>query len=704
MEHGDFIDHLGFSFENTSTIVLSPGSLQALPIGFAGELCFGGDQVAAGYLGMPELTRYKFVDHPQLGRIYRSGDMGRMLPDGSLIVLGRMDDQLKLRGQRIDTGEISSILTTSGLATSSATAIVSRGDSLATQLAVFYVPPGPVSAAFEALPINDDLTEANNTLFGLLRSQLPVYMVPTYLIPVTSLPLTSSGKVDRARLQSSFRDLSQRYLDLAAGSSRVDDDESYWSNEEKMVASALSQVLGISSEEITRWQPLAALGLDSISAIPFARALQSVLKLKVPVSLILKSGSVARLAQELCSTKPGKNHVSPDSTGPFFSAEYVDNVKNQFAEAGRPASAVLPCTPLQEAMLSSASSASYSNQLVFKLHIPETDLKAYWEEMHRRHGILRTCFVTTRDTQRAVAQVILEDWTAPWHTMEANSLREAADEHLKSLSGPLDSRTPPLSLGILKIEAETYFSFTCHHALYDGVAMDLLLGEIEQLALGKPLQPPVDYLPTLIEIVNSTVGNDNFWQSQFNGFRPARRSLSTHSHEPLSKDRVMVETEVLGLSLGSLQSTCKAAGVSTLSFFQTVWSVFLRLAYDETDVCFGNVMSGRALDVDGIDRLIAPCFNTLPVRMEVSSSTQFLALLKKFQTLNPHLLERQFTSLRSIQNQISRTGKPLFESLLLLQHSEPERATSVWELIEDNGTMDVSCLSHIGIATQTICD
>ncbi|KAF6832271.1 peptide synthetase, partial [Colletotrichum plurivorum] len=695
MEHGDFIDHLGFSFENTSNIVLSPGSMQALPIGFAGELCFGGDQVAAGYLGMPELTKSKFTNHPQLGRIYRSGDMGRMLPDGSLMVLGRMDDQLKLRGQRVDTGEISSILTTSGLATSSAAVIVSRTDSFATQLAVFYVPTGHTSTTYEALPINDDLTEANKTLFGLLRSQLPAYMVPTYLIPIGSIPLTSSGKVDRARLQSSFRDFTQKYLDLAAGSSGFDGAESSWSNEEKTIASALSEVLGIPVEEITRWQPLAALGLDSITAIPFARELQRILKMKVPVSLILRSGSVARLAQELSSMKPEKSRVSLDSTGSFLSVEYVDSVKKQFAEGGRLVSAVLPCTPLQEAMLSSASNASYSNQMVFKLHIPETDLKAYWDEMHLRHGILRTCFVTTRDTQRAVAQVILEVWTTPWQTLEAKGLREAADERLKSLPDPLDSRTPPLSLAILKIGAEVYFSFTCHHALYDGVAMDLLLGEIEQLASGKLLQPPVDYIPILLEIVNSTAGNDNFWESQFEGFRPARRSLHAHSHEHPLKNQARVETKVLDLSLASLQSACKAAGVSTLSFFQTVWSVFLSLAYNENDVCFGNIMSGRAVDVDGIDRLVAPCFNTLPVRLEMSSSTQFLALLKRFQALNPQLLERQFTSLRSIQNQISRSGKHLFDSLLLLQHSQPERETSIWELVEDNGTMDVPIVCEV---------
>ncbi|KAL0943050.1 peptide synthetase [Colletotrichum truncatum] len=694
MKPGDFIDHLGFSFENTSTIVVGPGSLTPLPVGFAGELCFGGDQVAAGYLGMPELTSSKFLDHPQLGRIYRSGDMGRMLPDGSLMVLGRMDDQLKLRGQRIDTGEISSILTVSGLASSSAAVIVSRNNSPTTQLAVFYVPADCSPAEFNTLPIDDRVAEAHNSVFGLLRSRLPTYMVPTYLFPISSVPLTSSGKVDRARLQTSFRDFARDYLDLAAGSS-AHEDESVWSKDEKTIASALSQVLGVPLEEITRWQPLAAVGLDSISAISLARALQNTFERKVPVSLILQSGSVARLAQEITAQTSGETTIKTNDKSSWFSSGYVDTVAKEFSKEGKTVRAVLPCTPLQEAMLSSTSGSSYSNQLVFKLHATESEMKGYWEEMCRRHEILRTCFITTRESRRAVAQVVLESWEMPWKTVEAGNLREAAEMHAKELPDSLDSKTPPFSLAVIKTEGEVYLSFTCHHALYDGVAIENVLAEIEQLANGKTLPPPVDYLPILREISSAPDGTDNFWKRQFDGFRPTQHNLSVESSEDFTREGPLVVAESLSISLSQLQSCCKAAGVSRLSFFQAVWSVFLALVYDEKDICFGNVMSGRALNIEGIDRLVAPCFNTLPIRVELLSSTQLIALLKKFQTLNPHLLDRQFTPLRSIQSHVSKNGMQLFDSLLLLQQPQNARLPSLWELVEDNGAMDVPLVCEV---------
>ncbi|KAK1985595.1 amino acid adenylation domain-containing protein [Colletotrichum cereale] len=703
MEPGDFIDHLGFSFENTSTFVLGSATTDIVPIGCVGELCFGGDQVAAGYLGMPELTNAKFVDHPHFGRIYRSGDMGRMLPDGSLMVLGRMDDQLKLRGQRIDTGEISSILTTSSLATSSAVVIVRRANSSASQLAVFYVPVDRIQSNHEILPIDDKLSEANNILFGLLRSRLPDYMVPSYLVPISSVPLTSSGKVDRAKLQSSFREFDRQYLDCAAGTLPQNADDASWSENEKMIRTALSGVLNVPIEDITRWQPFAAVGLESISAISLARGIQNVLQQRVPVSLVLRAGCVARLAQELQPRESEATSNGALKTAMLFPEAFVEQVKENFSKEGKRVSAVLPCTPLQEAMLSSTRNSSYSNQMVFKLHVPAAKMKEYWENMHRRHEILRTCFVSTRDVKYAVAQVVLDSWPMPWHVVEARSFQEAIDQHAQDVPDALDSNTPPVSLTIIKTEEGVYLSFACHHALYDGVAIDTLLAEVEQLATGENLDAPVDYMPALLEVLNAPDGASEFWKSHFKGFRPTQHKLSAKLPNALCDEQTKTTIKPLDIPLGQLQDFCKTLGVSPLSFFQTAWSVFLCIVYGETDICFGNVMSGRVLSVDGIDRLVAPCFNTLPVRAEISPSTQLLALLKKFHTLNPQLLECQFTPLRSIQTQISKSGRQLFDSLLLLQQPRAERLSSIWELVEDNGTMDVPLVCELTPHTSNNC-
>ncbi|KAJ3938277.1 uncharacterized protein N0V96_011522 [Colletotrichum fioriniae] len=690
MKPGDFIDHLGFSFDNTSTFVLGSTANEAVPIGCVGELCFGGDQVAAGYLGMKSLTDSKFLDHPYFGRIYRSGDMGRMLADGSLMVLGRMDDQLKLRGQRIDTGEIGSILTTSSIVTSSAVVIVSNATATTSQLAVFYVPAQQSHDGFRTLPIDEGLFQANNTLFSLLQSRVPAYMVPSYLVPISSVPLTSSGKVDRARLQASFRGLDRDYIDRAAGSLQQKEDEKFWSEEERTIRTAVSQTTKVAADQIARWQPFAALGLDSISAISLARSLQASFSRRVPVSMVLRTGCIARLAQEILADTPITSSSTISSGSTLFPQEFIDEVKREFTKDGQSVSSVLPCTPLQEAMLSSTTGSTYSNQMIFRLHISDTDMKGHWEHMHHRHGILRTCFVSTRDPKRAVAQVVLDSVPMAWGLIEVGSLEEAASQHAEGLPGAVDSKIPPLSLAILRIAGDDYLSFACHHALYDGVAMEALLAEVEQLAAGKTLPAPLEYEPILAEILQSPDGTSSFWKNHFEAFKPTQHILSAGGSQLPGSATTIVTSKPLVMSLGQMQTMCKVSGVSVLSYFQTAWSVFLTLVYEESDICFGNVMSGRALAVDGIDRLVAPCFNTLPVRVEVPSSTESAALLKTFQNINPRLLEHQFTPLRSIQNQVSKSGRQLFDSLLLLQQPRPDRASGIWELVEDNGTMDCS--------------
>ncbi|KAK1468286.1 amino acid adenylation domain-containing protein [Colletotrichum melonis] len=695
MKPGDFIDHLGFSFDNTSTFVLGSTANAAVPIGCVGELCFGGDQVAAGYLGMKSLTESKFLEHPQFGRIYRSGDMGRMLVDGSLMVLGRMDDQLKLRGQRIDTGEIGSILTNSSIATSSAVVIVSNATTTASQLAVFYVPAQQFHAEFRTLPIDEELFQANNTLFSLLRSRVPAYMVPSYLVPISSVPLTSSGKVDKARLQAIFRVLDRNYVGRAAGSLQQKEDEKFWSDEERTIRAAVSQTTNVAANEIARWQPFSALGLDSIFAISLARSLQASFSRRVPVSIILRTGCIARLAQEILANTPITSSSTISSVSTPLPWEFVNEVKRDFAKEGKQVSSVLPCTPLQEAMLSSTTGSSYSNQMIFRLHIPDTDMKGHWEHMHHRHGILRTCFVSTRDSKCAVAQVVLDSVLMTWGLIEVDSLEEAASQHVEGLPGAVDSKIPPISLAILRVAGDVYLSFACHHALYDGVAMEALLAEVELLAAGKTLPAPLEYEPILAEILQSPDGTSSFWKSHFEAFKPTQHILSAGGSQLPGSSTTIVTSKPLVMSLGQMQSMCKTLGVSVLSYFQTAWSVFLTLVYEESDICFGNVMSGRALAVDGIDRLVAPCFNTLPVRVEVPLSTESAALLKTFQNINPRLLEHQFTPLRSIQNQVSKSGRQLFDSLLLLQQPKPDRSSGIWELVEDNGTMDVPLVCEL---------
>ncbi|KAF4451756.1 non-ribosomal peptide synthetase [Fusarium austroafricanum] len=688
MAADDHIEHLGHVFPNTSVVVLSPESSDTVPLNWVGEFCFGGAQVARGYLNMQELTAQKFTQHPQYGRLYRSGDMGRMLSDGSLVILGRIDDQVKLRGQRIEIGEINSTATSTGLAFSAATLLVQREEASPKQLALFFVPRHEPSN-FHVLEVN---SETQQSLVAHLQSRLPSYMVPSYLIPISSVPMTSSGKIDKRRLRTCFDALDQIYLESASRMSLGTQEEGDWSQMDLAIAEAITESAKVSKNHFGRWTTFTLLGIDSISAIDLARTLSSKLGTRVAVSEILRNPTVAQLARYLDGKAPQQEEAAFNDLQEFFSTAFMALMKERFVGESKTIKDILPCTPLQEAMLSRGQKGYY-NKVLLRLTTGSGAMKSYWKTMSDRHDILRTCFAATTDSQRAIAQIVIEDWEIPWRTFDVNELSfdGAIEEHLKSLPDPVDSRTPPVSLALLRYRGSEFLSFICHHALYDGVAMERLLKEVEALAGGEALPPPVPYGEFLKLSTNLPSDTEQFWQQHFEGYKPS----SIFSQTTTSEVDQSTCTTSMDILLSDIQGRIRDLGTTLLSVCQASWASVLAMAYRRSDVCFGNVVSGRTLDIEGLERLIAPCFNTIPVRVDFSVTSSNIDIVKHLQKMNTQLLAYQFTPLRLIQRNINRTGKHIFDTLLLLQKPLQDIDKNVWTLEGDSGDMDIPLVCEI---------
>ncbi|KAF5230490.1 hypothetical protein FANTH_13811 [Fusarium anthophilum] len=688
MTADDHIEHLGHVFPNTSVVVLSPESSDVVPLNWVGEFCFGGAQVARGYLNKPELTSQKFIQHRQYGRLYRSGDMGRMLPDGSLMILGRIDDQVKLRGQRIEVVEINSMATSSGLASSAATVLVQRGETSSQQLSLFFVQNHDASS-FHVLKIN---SETHQSLLAHLKSRLPSYMVPTYLIPISSIPMTSSGKIDKRRLRDCFNSLGMDYLEEASRMSLDTQSEGDWTESDLEIADTLAESANVTRNDFGRWTPFALLGIDSISAIDLARNLSSKLGSRVAVSEILRNPTVAQLARYLDGKASQQEETPVDSLESLFPAAFVDSMKKEFAKEAKIIGEILPCTPLQEAMLSRGQ-RGYYNKVLLRLTTSSGAMRSYWKTMSYRHDILRTCFAATTDSRRAIAQIVLESWEIPWKTFDVNELSfdGAIEQHLKSLPDPVDSRTPPISLALLRYRGSEFLSFICHHALYDGVAMERLLKEVEALAVGEELPPTVPYSQFLK--LSTRLPNDveQFWQRHFENYKPSAIFPQTTTSQV---DQSTCTTS-MDIPLSDLQLRIRDLGSTLLSVCQASWATVLAATYSRTDVCFGNVVSGRTLDIEGLERLVAPCFNTIPLRVDFPEASSNLDLVKHLQKMNTELIPYQFTPLRLIQRSINRTGKHIFDTLLLLQKPLQDIDKNVWTLEGDSGDMDIPLVCEI---------
>jgi amino acid adenylation domain-containing protein len=267
--------NIGWQFDNVGTYVLEPGQYEPVLRGSIGELCISGKLVGRGYLNRPELTeeKFPFVEHFK-EQIYRTGDLVRLLWDGSFIFIGRADDQVKLRGQRLEIGEINATIRRGVTSISEvATYVLKHPKQKRDQLVTFFTISKGEKQINEARIRQD---EEAATLIGqtqdACRAKLPAYMTPTHFIPVTKLPLTANNKIDAQALRRLFNETS--FDQLQALSTRIDDAKAL-STTEKKVAGVLGAILSIGIEDVRPTSNIFELGMDSILVLRFTRALKA---------------------------------------------------------------------------------------------------------------------------------------------------------------------------------------------------------------------------------------------------------------------------------------------------------------------------------------------------------------------------------------------------------------------------------------------
>ena len=270
-------------------------SLNLVPLGVVGEICFSGKGVVPGYFERPALTAEKFIELEGM-RFYRTGDLGRLHPDGNLEILGRRDFQVQLRGIRIELPGIENTVRELGLAWQCAVAVKTL-DEHDTRLVAFVVKPRDETA---------DIVSFRHAL----ATHLPDYMLPQSLVVLDTLPVTANGKLDRKRLQ----DLPWQPQPAPARSRAAPRN-----SVERNIAAAFSSCLGIPEAQVGIDDDFFDLGGHSLLAVSLLDDLENKLGLTFPPDVLFSHANIRELSaysQHSFATEPRPILLNGNQNGP----------------------------------------------------------------------------------------------------------------------------------------------------------------------------------------------------------------------------------------------------------------------------------------------------------------------------------------------------------------------------------------------------
>ncbi|HSF42928.1 MAG TPA: amino acid adenylation domain-containing protein [Thermoanaerobaculia bacterium] len=464
---------IGRPIANTRVYVLDE-SLAPAPVGAAGELCIGGDGLARGYLRGPERTAERFVPCPFAGdlaeeagaRLYRTGDRVRRLADGTIEFLGRIDRQTKIRGFRVEPGEVEAALC--------------AHEAVRGAAVLVYADPaaGPWARRLVAFVVADPAAAPAAGLRGFLEQRLPAPMVPSAFVHLKALPLTANGKVDR------------RTLSLWAPAGSEDGLAAYAAPRtplEELLAGIWADVLRV--ERVGIDDDFFARGGHSLLATRLLARVEGALGVDLPLSTLFEAPTVAALAGRVA--KLGGAEPLPPLTA-------------------FPRREPLPLSFAQQRLWFldriEPESAAYNVPGALRLSGPlrADALEAAVREVVRRHESLRTgfpgesgepCQVIAPEARIDLARIDLSSLPEP-----ARSAQAAAA--LKAEAGrPFDlSRPPLLRAALLRLAFEEHVLLvTMHHIVSDGLSLQVLTRELAALYAAavagrpSPLPPPPQY-------------------------------------------------------------------------------------------------------------------------------------------------------------------------------------------------------------------
>ena len=661
-ESDEAIVPLGRGVEDVQLLVLNrAGGLAG--VGEAGEIYLRSPHIARGYLGDETLTRERFVTNPFTGvasdRLYKTGDLGRYLPDGNVEPLGRADQQVKIRGFRVEPSEVEAEMRKHpSVREAVVVARDFRGDK---RLVGYFVADDAGGGVARAPRLESELRRR-------LQERFPDYMVPSYLVRLGRLPLTPTGKIDRRGLPE-------------PSVSALDEGEEFVAPRhpvEEVLAGIWAAALGV--ERVGVRDNFFALGGHSLLATQVVARARAAFGVELPLRRLFERPTVAGMAEFVTAARrAGERDEAP-----------------RLAPA--PREGELPLSFAQQRLWFldqlEPGAVSYNVGAAVRLAgaLDAEALRRSLREVVSRHEALRTTFVQTDGRPR---QQVADEVEAPFELCdlaelpveerEAGALRAAAEE----MRRPFDlTRGPLIRLKLFRLAADEHVMVvTMHHIISDGWSSGVLVREMAALyeaysaGAESPLAPlPVQYADYALWqrrllTGEALAGELNYWRERLAG-APAVLELPTDRPRPAVFAHRGARHH-FGLSpelVRSLVALGREEGATLFMVVLAAYQTLLSRHSGQEDISVGSPIAGRTqVETEG---LIGYFANTLVLRTDLSGDPTFRELLSRVRETSLGAYTHQdvpFEMLvERLQPERSLSHTPLFQAALTLQSTPAE--------------------------------
>ena len=600
---------IGRPVANTTVWVLDE-QRQLCPLGVPGELWLGGASVALGYLNRPELTAERFIADPYVdvpdARLYRTGDRGRWLANGTIEHLGRIDFQVKLRGFRIEPGEIEANLASQ--AEVAHAVVIVREDVPGDARLVAYLVAAPGASVSES------------ALRAHLRNVLPEYMIPQHFIVLDAIPLLPNGKVDRKKLPAPSA-VTGKVVERLAPRDEL----------EQRVATAMASALGSG-----------ALGVDdnffehgghSLLAAQFTARLNRDLNLALPLRMVFEAPTVARLAVAIrangvagVSAPPRSIPRLPDrDRAPLSSMQqrlwYLEQLHPGRVVYNTPSAHRLR-GPMNEVAFERALRETVRRQPVLRTSIEPDETSA----MQRIHADVEVNLLPVED---------LSDLPAGARESQLHRRLDAL------IAEPFDLTAAPLFRArLFRLgERDHVFFFMTHHIIWDGWSFDLLYEDLSRAYVAFCADQPTPLTPLAVEYGDFAAWHRDWmrgdelarqlahWLQRLSGTLeplelPADRPRPARMSGAGATEWIRLPAE----HLAAIHALGQRVEATSFMVLLSAYYVLLHRLSGQRDLIVGTPVRGRdAVDLEPVMGLFV---NALPLRVELDPQSSFLDVLR----------------------------------------------------------------------------